>query len=276
MNKFFLAAFLVVNVFTTAISQTTNLSEFSYVIVPDHFDFLDGKDKYELNSMAKFYLEKNGFNAYLNSETPNANRCDGLYASVEKLPSVLRKKLQVTLKDCNGFVVYTSTEGTSKYKEFKSAYQDALRKAFKSFATLNVHQKDIVLLNGELASSTPVAVEKKPKTTVSENSSINTKEIKNASTETNVASLVPTTTFSNYTFNGKAYLLRKTAEGYGLYEETTTTNDGLLLLGTIQGETSDKLYFVTPEDAIYKAAFDASGNLSIQKENTSEVYKKGI
>ncbi|GHC49225.1 hypothetical protein [Ulvibacter litoralis] len=269
MNKFFIAAFLIVSGFSTAISQTTNLSEFSYVIVPDQFDFLDGKDKYELNSMAKFYLEKHGFNAYLNSETPNANRCDGLYANVEKLPSVLRKKLQVTLKDCNGFVVYTSVEGTSKIKEFKSSYQDALRKAFVSFKSLRVDQKDVELLSNETAATTvPTTI----KTPVSENS--NTKEIKNAPAENSKVATLPSAKFSNYLFNGKSFLLRKTAEGYSLYEETTTTGDGLLLLGNIEGASSEKLYFVTTSEALYKVSFDALGNLIIQKENTSEVYKK--
>lgn len=273
MSKFIVAVFLFFSVFSTSFSQA-NLSDFSYVIVPDQFEFLNGKDKYELNSMTVFYLEKYGFNAYKNSEAPNANRCDGLYADVIKESAVLRTKLRVVIKDCNGFELFSGGEGTSKIKEFKSAYQDALRKAFKGVEFLNVQQKEVVLYNTEEADNNPVAVEKTSEVSPAETKTSDKKEVRNTPAETAEESLLPTATFSNYTFQGKSYLLRKTTEGYSLYEETTTTKDGLLLLGTIQGEASEKLYFVTAEDALYKASFDASGNLSIQKKNTSEVYKK--
>ena len=69
-------------------AQQTNLSDYSYVIVPDQFDFLKSKDQFQLNSMTKFYFEKSGFNAYLADSAPNANRCDGLYANVEELKTL--------------------------------------------------------------------------------------------------------------------------------------------------------------------------------------------
>ncbi|HBL80390.1 MAG: hypothetical protein CL524_08215 [Aequorivita sp.] len=61
-----------------AAAQNTNLSDYSYVVVPEQFDFSKSKDQYQLNSMAKFYFEKSGFNAYLADSAPNANRCETL------------------------------------------------------------------------------------------------------------------------------------------------------------------------------------------------------
>src|SRR5690606_36018241 len=128
-------------------SQNTNLSEYSYVIVPEQFDFLRQRDQFQMNSMAKFYFEKNGFNSYLADSAPNANRCEGLFADVEELTSIFGTKLQIVLKDCNNKEIYRSQEGKSKYKEYEKTYQDALRKAFSSIEALRVNQKDVVLLS---------------------------------------------------------------------------------------------------------------------------------
>ncbi len=135
---------------TNAISQNTNLSDYSYVVIPEQFDFLKGRDQFQMNSMSKFYFEKSGFNAYLADSAPNANRCDGLYANVEELKSIFGTKLQIVLKDCNDNEIYRSQEGKSKYKEYDKTYQDALRKAFNSVEAMGVNQKDVVLLSDTL------------------------------------------------------------------------------------------------------------------------------
>src|SRR5690606_22772405 len=116
------------------------------VVVPERFEFLKTKDRYQINSMMKFYFEKSGFNAYLADSAPNANRCDGLYADLEELKALFGTKLQLVLKDCNDNEIYRGQEGRSKYKEYDKSYQDALRKAFVSLEAMRVHQKDVVLL----------------------------------------------------------------------------------------------------------------------------------
>lgn len=256
---FFIAAVLLGG---NAISQNTNLSDYSYVIVPEQFDFLNGKDKYKVNSMTKFYFDKNGFNAYMANDAPNANRCDGLYANVEELKSVFGTKLQIVLKDCKDNEIYRSHEGKSKYKEFDKTYQDALRKAFNSVEALRVNQKEVILIsnaaNDEVVSTETkqqiemVALEKPKVLRISGN-------------------LLPDAKFSNYSNSGKTFLLRKTAEGYTLYEESTKAENGLLLLGKII-IMEQVVKYMNTVGKVSDASFDPSGNLTINDGETSVVY----
>lgn len=246
-----------------AISQNTNLSDYSYVIVPEQFEFLNGKDQYKVNSMAKFYFDKNGFNAYLADSAPNADRCEGLYADVEKLRTILGTKLQIVLKDCKDNEVYRGDEGKSKFKEHEKAYQDALRKSFTSLETIRVNQKDVVLIANTTNNSVK-AIKSNVDPEVIESSKPKVSRIS--------GNLLPDAKFSNYTSFGKSFLLRKTTEGYSLYEESSSAADGLLLKGKIIVMDNLVKYMDTSGN-VAEAVFDPSGNLTINKDGSSTVYK---
>ncbi len=262
-NLLFCLIFLVSSI---TFSQTS-LSDYSYVIVPEQYEFLKGRDQFKINSMTKFYLEKSGFNAFFTSDAPNANRCEGLYANIEELSSFLGTKVQVVLKDCNGNEVYRSPEGKSKYKEHDKKYQDALREAFTGLEIMNVKQKDVVLLN---------------ETSITENASNKTEktkpatEVVKANNKENISitsiGKMPSSKFSNYSNNGKTYLLRKTDEGYSLYEESATAKDGLLLIGTIS-TVENGLHFTDSSGNEYPAQFDASENLTINMGDSTMVFQ---
>ncbi|CAM3288972.1 hypothetical protein [Aequorivita lipolytica] len=249
---------------TTSVgAQTTNLSDYSYVVVPEQFSFFNEKDKYQVNSMTKFYLEKSGFNTYWSADTPNANRCDGLYADVEKLSSIFGTKLQVVLKDCNNVEIYRSQEGKSKYKEFDKTYQDALRKAFNSLEAMNVKQKNIVLLRN-IPNSVVVSKETNQNPVMEE---LTKPKVSRVS-----GNLLPDAKFSNYANSGKTFLLRKTADGYSLYEESTSTADGLLLIGKII-VIEKVVKYIDTSGKVSEASFDPSGNLIIEGDSSPTVYK---
>ncbi len=262
MTRFLLLSILLL-FSVAATSQNTNLSDYSYVIVPEQFDFLKGNDQYQMNSMTKFYLEKSGFNVFMANEAPNLNRCDGLYANVEELKTILGTKVQIVLKDCNNSEIYRSEEGKSKYKEYDKTYQDALRKAFKSVEALNVNQKDIVVLN-DTSNNTAISTDVKTNTEV-----IETVKVKVSNVAGNI---LPDSKFSNYSHNGKTFLLRKTAEGYSLYEESAASEDGLLLKGKII--VMDKVVkFMDTKGNVSDAVFDVSGNLTTNDGSSSTMYK---
>ncbi len=245
-------------------AQRTNLSDYSYVIVPEQFEFLNGKDQYQMNSMTKFYLEKSGFNAYMAEAAPNADRCDGLYADVENLKTILGTKLQVVLRDCNNNEIYRSQEGKSKYKDFDKTNQDALRKAFKSIELLGVNQKDVVLLPNNKMN----AVASSPKNAETKASVSFNDKVSNNTSETSL----PDLKFSNYSLNGKSFLLRKTGEGYSLYEESSKADDGLLLKGKII-VMDQVVKYMDATGKVFDANFDASGNLTIADGASSTVYR---
>ncbi|MBT0606608.1 hypothetical protein KIV10_00295 [Aequorivita echinoideorum] len=236
------------------------MSDYSFVVVPEQFEFVKGKDQYQLNSMTKFYLEKNGFNPYFESEIPNADRCEGLYANVEELGGFFGTKLQLVLKDCNGAEIYRSPEGKSKYKDFEKTYQDALRKTLENLSSLNVKQKDVQLFKkSENIAETP---EIQLDQNISENSP----------SRNSPSKILPSGKFSKYVYSNNSYLLRKTTEGYSLYEESKNAPDGLLLKGKIivLGEI---LKYLDTTGKTFNVSFDASQNMTITDGNVSMVYK---
>lgn len=247
---------------TTAISQNMNMSDYSYVVVPERFEFLKTKDRYQINSMMKFYFEKSGFNAYLADSAPNANRCDGLYADLEELKALFGTKLQLVLKDCNENEIYRGQEGRSKYKEYDKSYQDALRKAFVSLESMRVHQKDVVLL-----------VNRTEDSKVSEEKKLNPEMIELTKPKVSRVSgnLLPDAKFSNYSNSGKTFLLRKTTEGYSLYEESPSSEDGLLLQGKII-VMNNVVRFMDVAGNVSDASFDARGNLTVKNDSSRTVY----
>jgi hypothetical protein len=268
VKKLGIAVLLFFSVFTKVYSQTS-LNDYSYVIVPEQFEFLSEKDKYQLNSIMEFLFNKHGFHAFKNSEAPNSKRCDGLYADLEQGKAFLKTKFTVLLKNCDGELIYRSPDGISKFKEFKKAYQDALRKAFKGIEALHVQQREIVYFE-DTTSSEAIKDEAPVKTTVLVKAE--KADNKTTSINTNVARL-PVAKFSNYVLQGETYLLRKTDEGYSLYEETTSSADGLLLVGKIDVMNSEKQFFTDTSGNIFKASFDAAQNLIIQKGDDQLVYK---
>lgn len=134
------------NVFIILFSLALNLSfsqsvnEYKYALVPSKFSFLNEVDQYKLNTLAKLLMGKYGFVAFLDNEVlPDEvlnNNCNKVYVDVVKSSGIFTTKLSIVLKDCKNNVLFTSTEGKSREKEFKVAYNEALRDAFASFETL--------------------------------------------------------------------------------------------------------------------------------------------
>ena len=144
MKHLFLTLVIIVTCSNLSLAQK-RLSDYSFVVVPDKFEFLSKANQYQLNDMTKYYLAKNGFNTYYFSELPSVDNCDGLWADVESTSGFTRTKMMVVLKDCKGNEVYRGETGASKQKDYKKSYQDALRKAFLSFEELHLQQKDVVV-----------------------------------------------------------------------------------------------------------------------------------
>lgn len=139
MNKLLIFAF----VFTGFISSTfgQELNSYKYVIIPSGYEFLKEPNQFQLNELTKFLFEKYGFNAYMeNEELPmelSQNRCKALIANVNNNSGLFLTKLVVVLNDCKNNQLFVSKEGISREKDYKTAYQGALRDAFESIAALN-------------------------------------------------------------------------------------------------------------------------------------------
>ncbi len=132
---FFFGLFVIANTYAQQ-----NLNAYKYIIVPKKFDFLKTENQYRLNELGQFLFNKHGFTALMEgAEYPldlKLNRCLALRSNVFKDKNLFNTKLTLKLKDCNDKVVYTSKVGESREKEYKTAYNLALRDAFSSLKTI--------------------------------------------------------------------------------------------------------------------------------------------
>lgn len=239
----------------------SSMSEYSFIQVPDTFEFLRGSDQYQMNSLTKFLFNKHGFNAYFSNELPNVLKCDGLYAEVDGSPGFIYTRITVIVKDCRGNELFRSEEGKSKYKEYKRAYQDAVRKAFRSFEGLGIKQKDIVARTSN-SSVTETQEEKE------ENIETIPEEIVKNPTPT---AHIPEARFLNYTRNGNAYLLRKTTDGFSLYAEQPEAEVDLIFVGKLV-VTNDQISYTPSNGPQYNAYFTESSALVIEKPDGNVTY----
>jgi hypothetical protein len=138
MKKFLLLFFI------TSLSFAQNLNDYKYALVSSKFEFQKEKDQFRLNTLAKLFMQKYGFEAYLDTETlPEIfaeNNCNKVFVDVEAMNTFFLTKVKVVLKDCKNNIIASSLEGSSKEKDFKVAYDQALRQAFNSFKALVLYK----------------------------------------------------------------------------------------------------------------------------------------
>ena len=278
MNKLVAVIFLFMGIISKSFSQKS-LSDYSYVIVSEQFEFQQEKDKYQLNSLTKFLFNKYGFHAYFDREVPlNVFRCDGLWAEAEGTPGFIITKVQLVLRDCTGEVIYRTNYGKSKVKDYKKAYYESVRNAFDDIIALNVMQKEIEGMDVTTTLDPQVILENTKsspviKTVTATTNSINNESLKKVepTIEKTINLNLPLNKYTNYNHMGTVFLLRKTAVGYTLYQELIDTDDDLLLIGkiTVKGSV---INFKNEKDKTAEVLFDESNNLIIGSGNKRKTY----
>ena len=278
MNKLVAVIFLFMGIISKSFSQKS-LSDYSYVIVSEQFEFQQEKDKYQLNSLTKFLFNKYGFHAYFDREVPlNVFRCDGLWAEAEGTPGFIITKVQLVLRDCTGEVIYRTNYGKSKVKDYKKAYYESVRNAFNDIIKLNVNQKDIEVVDIDITTDSQNSTDNTKNLSVVETSIIATNSIKGKplkkvepTIEKTITLNLPLNKYTNYNYMGTVFLLRKTAIGYKLYQELIDADDDLLLIGKITVKGSD-INFKNEKDKTVEVFFDESNNLIIGSGNERKSY----
>lgn len=269
-----LRVFLLVLAFFMVFSGNAqkSVNDYKYVIVPTRYNFLKKDDSYQLNSLTQFLFKKYGFHAILQGQELPAdlitNGCKGLQADVTKNSGLFITKLVVTLKDCNGREVFASAEGTSKEKDFKTAYHSALRDAFKSVEELNYSYNG----NAEsgVQSGQQAAIQAPKPTAVEKESAVSTpksqeKELQPQPNPT--ASTVKES--SKYLLNGNTYTLKKTSFGFELHQDQSGTK------GKIYQLERNNSYLINAGDLSGSGYFDGFGNFVLERVNpvTDKVIK---
>ena len=141
MNKSIAIFSLLLLVIVSKSFAQKNINAFKYIIVPNQFEFQKSPDLYQLNSLTKFLFNRAGYSVILEGESfPQdlaKNRCMGLKVKVNDHKGFLTTKLNIDLVDCYNTIVYSTKTGVSREKEFKRAYQEALRNTFTELEDLN-------------------------------------------------------------------------------------------------------------------------------------------
>ena len=278
MNKLVAVIFLFMGIISKSFSQKS-LSDYSYVIVSEQFEFQQEKDQYQLNSLIKFLFNKYGFHAYFDSEVPlNVFRCDGLWAEAEGTPGFIITKVQLVLRDCTGEEVFRTNYGKSKVKDYKKAYYESVRNAFDDIIKLNVTQKDIEVVDIEITSESQNLTDNTKNLSVVETSIVATNSIKKkplkkdeSTIEKTIKLNLPLNKYTNYNYMGTIFLLRKTAIGYSFYQELIDADDDLLLIGKITVKGSE-INFKNEKDKTVEVFFDESNHLIIGKGTERKTY----
>ena len=157
--------FLLLFSLCTAVSFAQNINAYEFVIVPTRFEFQESENEYRLNTLVKFRLEQYGFKAFYTSDELKTNydeRCRYLNVDVVNVSGLFSTKLYVVFKDCKKAIIYQSAVGSSKVKDYKTAYTEALEEALQSVKVLNYkfEGKKMEEVGPALKQSVPVAVEK--------------------------------------------------------------------------------------------------------------------
>ncbi len=136
MKKLFLLLFS----FFYFVSFSQSINNYEYVIVPTKFEFQRSENEYNLSTILKFRLEEYGFTVFYSTDQIGMNmkdRCLFLNANIVNESNILFTKVYVEFKDCNNKVVYKTALGTTKTKDRKIAFKEALEKSLLSLKHLN-------------------------------------------------------------------------------------------------------------------------------------------
>lgn len=113
--------------------------QYKYIIMPSKFSFFKEENKYNLNSMSKYFFEKEGFQVYYDTDAlPDdlaKNRCLALFATAIENNTLFITKINFEIKDCQNTLIFTSNQGTSREKDLKTANTLAFREALSSMST---------------------------------------------------------------------------------------------------------------------------------------------
>ncbi|MBE0423634.1 MAG: hypothetical protein IBX66_06810 [Lutibacter sp.] len=125
----------------SALFAQKNINSYKYILVPKQFEFQNSTDQYQLNSLTKFLFEKSGFTVLFTDENfpadLAANSCLGLKARINNASGMFSTKMNLALTDCYNQVVFSTRDGKSKEKDYKTAYHEAFRMAFVDIENLN-------------------------------------------------------------------------------------------------------------------------------------------
>lgn len=131
---------LVLSFSLNVFAQNGVFDGYSHIIVPTKFIIQDKPNDFQLNSLVRMLFKDEGFEVYMDQELIpdeySSNPCKGLRVDLEKRFNLINTFIIINILDCQNKIVFSS-EGSSREKDFKTAYQEAIRMAFRGVESAN-------------------------------------------------------------------------------------------------------------------------------------------
>ena len=265
MKKLLVFTFAFMGFLSSTFGQ--DLNSYKYVLVPSGYEFLKEPNQFQLNELTKFLFEKQGFEAYLeNEELPeelDQNRCKALFANVKNNSRLFSTKLVVVLKDCKNNEVFISEEGSSREKDYKTAYHEALRNAFESFAALNYKYEGDISATPVRKSGNIVGLVIVPETAADTiDKEIIPEEVEVSIIPVSKDEIIENSAQENalnFLFEGRSFILEKSENGYRFFQKGMAEPFAEL----IATKNADNFIYtsITTQGI---AAFDDNGDLMVE------------
>ncbi len=116
-------------------AQSADLTRYDFILVPMTYSFTGEPNQFQLNSLTRQLFKQEGFNTFMTEETLpiefQQDGCKGLRVDVEKDYMIIKTSMAIKLIDCFGKVVYQTPRVDVREKDFRKAYQEGIRKAFR-------------------------------------------------------------------------------------------------------------------------------------------------
>jgi len=124
---------VIVLLFMLCYSFVAAQEHYKYAIVPKKFSFFNAVNDYDTSLMTKAFFESEGFIVYFDTDNfpPELanNRCLAFYVNALKQKNIFITKINFELIDCANTVIYTSSIGSSREKDYLKAYNESFRMA---------------------------------------------------------------------------------------------------------------------------------------------------
>lgn len=215
------------------------MNAYKYAVVPSQFDFQKEPNQYGINQLLKYKFQQLGFETYLDTdELPFAlkkNTCTYITPTIIPNNGMFITRVTVEVKNCLNQNLFTTEEGNSNDKSYKTSYTIALREALSSFRGYRLNYQPIP--------EEEVVVQKEY---IKEDQPIVTSE-KNAN--------------SKFLYNGTQFSLVKTNP---LYHAEIKYTDLDKLIGTLSKTSKQGIYHVNLNTKRGLGYYDENGNFIME------------
>ncbi|MBC2839607.1 hypothetical protein [Robiginitalea sp. SC105] len=130
-----ISAFLIcASCFFTGRAQ---FNSYKYMVVPTRFEDFRKTNQHQTSTILKYYLVEKGLPAVYDAQQPKeikVDPCQAAYVNLRDESGMFQTRVVVEFSDCEGNILLETRQGSSKIKDYDSAYKEAIADALESLS----------------------------------------------------------------------------------------------------------------------------------------------